>query len=118
MVDEQWVDEQWVDEQWVDEQLMLLVGCTLATASQLGEPLATAVASANMQPPAAEPSALTDFPLALGNRWVYSATRYDIGTGVDARITATFLITETVVELAEDAGPADFAVRVERETTS
>jgi hypothetical protein len=56
---------------------------------------------------------LPDLPLRLGNTWVYSSTYYDTYQG--ERITATYFITETVVD-AQLITPY-FVSQIARETT-
>ena len=56
---------------------------------------------------------LPDFPLSLGNTWIYSATHYD--TYETERISATYIITERVVDI--QAHPPHIAAQVVRDTT-
>jgi hypothetical protein len=56
---------------------------------------------------------LAEFPLELGSTWVYSATHYD--TFETDRITATYRITETVIETQTE--PPLSAAKIERTTT-
>jgi hypothetical protein len=58
------------------------------------------------------PDLIADFPLALGNTWVYSSTRYEGYEGPN-RMTATYVITEKVVETQID--PPYFVAKVQRE---
>jgi hypothetical protein len=60
------------------------------------------------------PSPETDYPLTLNNTWVYESTRYE-GFNPQQIMTATQIITETVVEVKSD--PSYFAARIDRETS-
>ena len=74
-------------------------GATLGptfTAATLATPTSERIAA----PPTAAPppSPEIDFPLALGNTWVFQLTRYE-GDPTSAIITTTSVVTETVVEV-------------------
>jgi hypothetical protein len=74
-----------------------------------------ALAAPSPEPPPALPlfdKPLPDFPLNLGATWVYSATHYD--TYGTERITATYIITETIV--ATQTRPPYFAAELVRDT--
>ncbi len=65
----------------------------------------TATSSPSPLPPTLTPTPsptipsnpLPEFPLTVGNTWVYSSTHYEIDTKSGQRITATYIITEQVV---------------------
>jgi hypothetical protein len=107
-------DEEGQDRIWLDLVLKVHYPTNTATStpfptltltsSPTGTPLPTNTATLATMPiptltPTSTPttnSPLPDFPLNLGNTWVYSATHYD--TYETERITATYIITETVVD--------------------
>lgn len=57
-------------------------------------------------------SSVSDFPLTLGNTWIYSSTRYEGYEGPHL-MTATYIITERVVET--QASPPYFVAKIHRE---
>jgi hypothetical protein len=61
------------------------------------------------------PSSETDFPLALGNTWVFQATRYE-GVPITEIITTTLVITETVVEVKSTS--SYFIAQIHREESA
>jgi hypothetical protein len=63
--------------------------------------------------PTLQPAA--DYPLALNNTWVYESTRYD---GFNPRdiMTATQIVTETVIEIKND--PSFVAAKIRQETSA
>jgi hypothetical protein len=63
----------------------------------------------------AAPGLETDYPLALNDTWVYESTRYE-GFNPQEIITATQIITETVVEVKSEA--SYFAAKIDRETSA
>ena len=73
--------------------LLLLVACGDITAE---EPLVTQ--SPDQSEELVETSAEIDFPLTLGNTWVYSGTFYQ-GSNPSTVLTATYIVTESVVDI-------------------
>lgn len=83
------------------------------TAATLATPTSERIAG----PPTAAPppSPEIDFPLALGNTWVFQLTRYE-GVTTGEIITTTSVVTETVVEVNN---PLSFLVaQVRREESA
>ncbi len=58
---------------------------------------------------------LADYPLALGDTWVYESTRYE-GFNPHDIMTATQIITETVVGIKND--PSFLATKIRQETSA
>src|SRR3989304_2822914 len=79
--------------------VFLLIPLTLFSACAEG-PLRNGV-PVPTPPPAANPE--IDYPLALGNTWVFQATRYQ-GYPPSQEMTATLVMTETVVDV-QNASP-------------
>lgn len=93
---------------------LLLLTCLLLCSSALLAcvPLITAPLPPASQP---SPSPIADFPLSLGDTWIYSGTRYDIAPG-----TLVQRITETVVNVThtlELSGTTLYVAEIQRDVT-
>jgi hypothetical protein len=87
---------------------------SIASPTQKPEPTPTpSPSSPTPTTNAFTPTPLADFPLSLGTTWVYSATHYD--TYDTERITATYIITETIVDT--QTRPPYFATQIVQDTT-
>jgi len=78
---------------WVIAATILSTACVVAAC----EPESTK-RSATTAAFSTEQGTVVDFPLALGNTWVYSGTFYQ-GFNQDTVLTATYTVTETVVDV-------------------
>jgi hypothetical protein len=87
----------------------------LAVLSLAGVACANIVPTPTITPTSKLPVWEKDYPLAVGNRWIFQATRYD-SVPITEIVTTAFVITETVVQVQNE--PPYYAAKIQRQASA